>query len=162
MPESTRKIIFYGLLVLLVLGVIYYYLPGSEKFEVESAQEQVEVPPIYDRKTGSVVTGSEFLGVPEKVDPAWGATYGEVDKLDDGGNGMFGLNYAMCSKSCCSPQYPPQGFNLDEDVVVDKMKGDFVPSQYMCNNAWQDSGCVCMDKKENNFLAARGGNCPRS
>ena len=161
MPESTSRIMLYGVLALVVLAFVYYYITGGQE-SFESNKEQVQVPPIYDRLTGSVVTGSEFLGVPDEVQPAWGASFGEVDKLADGGNGMFGLNYAMCSKSCCSPQYPPQGFELDKDVVVDQMKGDFVPSQYACNNAWQDSGCVCMSKKENNFLASRGGNCPGS
>ena len=159
MPESTQRIMLYGVLALAVLTLIYYLIsePKSERFT--SNDQQVNVPPIYDRLTGSIVTGSEFVGVPDEVAPAWGASFGEVDKLDDGGNGMFGLNYAMCSKSCCGPQYPPQGFKLDKDVVVDKMKGEFVGSQYVCNNAWQDSGCVCMTKKENNFLVSRGGNC---
>jgi len=39
------------------------------------------------------------------------------------------------------------------------MKGEFVPSPYSCNNAWQDSGCVCMTKNQKDFLASRGGNC---
>ena len=157
----TGKRILYGVIALLVLALAYYLITnGNERFT--SNEQEIKVPPIYDRLTGSVVTGSQFLGVPDEVAPAWGASFGEVDKLDDGGNGMFGLNYAMCSKSCCSPQYPPQGFELDKDVVVDDMKGDFVPSQYVCNNAWQDSGCVCMSKKENNFLAGRGGNCSRT
>ena len=167
MPESTGKtqstgrIMLYGIVAVLVLALVYYLIssPNSESFT--SNEQEVKVPPIYDRLTGSVVTGSEFLGVPDEVAPAWGTSFGEVDKLQDGGNGMFGLNYAMCSKSCCSPQYPPQGFELDKDVVVDELKDNFVPSQYVCNNAWQDSGCVCMTKKENGFLSSRGGNCQR-
>jgi len=158
-PEATSTRIFWGIIALIVLGIIYYLMSSSSEL-FESNGKSVEVPPIYDRLTGSIVTGGEFLGVPEKIDPAWGATYGEVDKLDDGNNGMYGLNYAMCSKACCSPQYPPP-FEVDKDVVTDKMKGEFVPSQYMCNNAWQDSGCVCMTKNENNFLSSRGGNCTK-
>lgn len=154
-PEATTTRIIWGIIALIVLGIIYYLMSSSTEY-----LEDKDVPPIYDRGTASIITGSEFLGVPEHIDPAWGATYGEVDKLDDGNNGMYGLNYAMCSKSCCSPQYPPP-FEVDKDVVVDKMKGEFVPSQYMCNNAWQDSGCVCMTKNENNFLSSRGGNCTK-
>ena len=78
-----------------------------------------------------------------------------------GNDGIYGLNYAMCSKSCCSPQYPTP-FNQDTDVVVDKMKGEFAPNSYKCNNAWQDSGCLCMTNNQKDFLTSRGGNCGAS
>jgi hypothetical protein len=150
----------YGILAFLVLVVVYYLItvPKEENFESSEKQTEVKIPALYNRETGQVVSGSEFLGVPDEVATAWGASYGTNENLDDGSDGIYGLNYSMCSKSCCSPQYPPP-FELDKDVVVDKMKGDFVPSSYNCNNAWQDSGCVCMTKNQNDFLSSRGGNC---
>ena len=150
----------YGILAFLVLVLVYYLItvPSEENFESSEKQTEVMIPALYDRETGKIVSGSEFLGVPDEVATAWGASYGINENLDDGNDGIYGLNYSMCSKSCCSPQYPPP-FEVDKDVVVDKMKGDFVPSPYSCNNAWQDSGCVCMTKNQKGFLSSRGGNC---
>jgi hypothetical protein len=151
----------YGILAFLVLLIVYYLITvpsDKENFEAATKQTEVKIPALYDRESGQVVSGSEFLGVPDEVATAWGASYGTNENLDDGNDGVYGLNYAMCSKSCCSPQYPPP-FEVDKDVVVDKMKGEFVPSPYACNNAWQDSGCVCMTKNQKDFLSSRGGNC---
>jgi hypothetical protein len=149
----------YGVIAFIVLVIVYYLLSDPrENFESSSQSAEVKVPALYNRETGQVVSGSDFLGVPDEVATAWGASYGTNDKLDDGNDGIYGLNYAMCSKSCCGPQYPPP-FEVDKDVVVDKMKGDFVPNSYKCNNAWQDSGCVCMTKNQKDFLSSRGGNC---
>lgn len=151
----------YGILALVVLVIVYYLITvPKESFEsfANDGVNEVKVPALYNRETGQMVYGSEFLGVPDEVATAWGASFGTNENLDDGNNGIYGLNYSMCSKSCCSPQYPPP-FALDKDVVVDKMKGEFIPSPYNCNNAWQDSGCVCMTKNQQDFLSSRGGNC---
>ena len=149
--------IIYGILALVVLVIVYMLISEpSEQFETTTGAE-VKVPALYNRETGQIVSGSEFLGVPDEVAPAWGASYGDVDKLDDGGDGLYGLNYSLCSKSCCSPQYPTP-FPMDKDVVMEKLKGSFVPNSYKCNNGWQDSGCVCMTGKQRDFLSERGGN----
>lgn len=148
----------YGLLAFIVLIIVYYLISVPKESFESSENNEVQVPALYNRETGQIVSGSEFLGVPDEVATAWGASYGTNEKLDDGNNGIYGLNYAMCSKSCCSTQYPPP-FPLDKDVVIDKIKSEFVPSSYNCNNAWQDSGCVCMTKNQKDFLSSRGGNC---
>ncbi len=83
--------------------------------------------------------------------------YGETDILDDGGKGNFGLNFNMCSKACCSQQYPPP-FSITPDDFVLRSGQEFVPSSYTCNNGWQDSGCLCMTKDQALFLNRRGGN----
>ena len=171
---SDKKQIFtYGIIAFVVLVIIYYFMTGSENFvgvspgssgsrSPMSNQDLMQIPALYNRRTGDVVTGSEFLGVPDEIASAWGAKFGENDNLNAGGptsDGSEGLNYNMCSKSCCSAQYPPP-FPLDDDVVVAQMKkdGKFVPTSYSCNNAWQDSGCVCMTPKQHDFLASRGNN----
>jgi hypothetical protein len=78
-----------------------------------------------------------------------------IDKLDDGSDGDMGLLYAPCSMNCCSPQYPPP-FKLSKDKHIDMDK--YVPTSYKCNNAWNNSGCVCMTKEQRDFIASRGGN----
>lgn len=77
--------------------------------------------------------------------------------LDDGANGEMGLHNNLCSKSCCSDQYPTP-FKLNPDKSVCENKGEFVPNNIMCNNAYQDSGCLCLTKKQAKFLGNRGGN----
>lgn len=170
------------LMIVLAMAVVYMVIRRSEffgedetkvTFDKEGSQKQFDasesrqeelptIPMLYDRNTGIVTAASEFVGLPDEIIPAWSdsdvvANYGKVDKLDDGYNGAMGLNYNMCSKSCCSPQYPPP-FAVDKDVMVEKHKGEFVPNNYMCNNAWNDSGCVCMTQKQHDYIQGRGNN----
>ena len=165
------------IVVLLIIVIIYLSVKVGEKFEtvyqpsvlqVDNTQTKygdVAVPTrLYDRRTGVVTDASQFVTLPNEIIPAWGLeqdeslnNYGLVDKLDDGNDGLMGLNYNMCSKSCCSKQYPTP-FTQDVDVVAESMSDKFTPSQYTCNNAWQDTGCVCMTKNQKSFLASRGNN----
>lgn len=77
--------------------------------------------------------------------------------LDDGSGGKMSIQHNLCSKSCCSEQYPTP-FKLKYDGNVCANKNKYVPSQIMCNNAYQDSGCLCMTKDQAKFLNNRGGN----
>ena len=147
----------YGIIAFIVLVLVYWLISTPVENFGATPANQITVPALYNRETGQIISGSDFLGVPNEIATAWGASYGDNDNLDDGDNGIMGLNYSMCSKSCCSVQYPPP-FELDKDVVIDKLQGDFVPNSYQCNNAWQDSGCLCMTKNQQDFLSDRGGN----
>lgn len=93
-----------------------------------------------------------------------------VNKPMDFNNASFGDNYfidvgevgtslsnAMCSKSCCSPQYPLP-FSLPTDKMVCNSGEKYVSSGITCNNGWQDTGCLCMTEDQANFLATRGKN----
>ena len=173
--STTKKIV----VVVIILIVFYFvfkkseHLDGTEKVEITNKpnnnQDATELkqpepkhsPVLYDRKTGIVTAASEFVGLPDEILPAWGsesvANYGQIDRLDDGYNGAMGLNYNMCSQSCCSPQYPPP-FALAEDKMVEKHKDKFVPNNYVFNNAWNDTGCVFMTKKQHEYIGSRGGN----
>jgi hypothetical protein len=138
--------------------------PNNKQDATEFKQEDSVIHPrVYDRITGQITDASEFIGLPEKIYPANGenivSNYGVVDKLDDGYNGEMGLNYNMCSKSCCSPQYPTP-FELESDEQVNKMKDKFVLNNYACNNAWNNAGCVCMTQEQHKYLSSRGGNAP--
>jgi len=166
-------------IVLIVIAIVYLIYKRSETLDAGSKivftnkpnnnldatqlkqQEIPAVPLLYNRDTGIVTAASEFIGLPDEILPAWGsesvANYGKIDRLDDGYNGSMGLNYNMCSKSCCGPQYPPP-FNLEEDEMVNKFKDKFVPNNYSCNNAWNNTGCVCMTEKQRDYIQSRGGN----
>lgn len=73
-------------------------------------------------------------------------SYGEMDILDDDNNKIIGFNYNMCSKSCCTSQYPTP-FKLLNDPLLCSSNKEFIPSSYTCNNGWQDSGCLCLTKE---------------
>jgi len=77
--------------------------------------------------------------------------------LDDGAGGELGIQYNLCSKSCCSDQWPTP-FKQKFDPYVCGNKDKFVPSNIYCNNSFQDSGCLCMTKDQAKFLYNRGGN----
>lgn len=77
--------------------------------------------------------------------------------LDDGSAGLTGLHTNLCSKACCSSQYPLP-FDLKYDSAVCANKDNFVPNNIMCSNAWQDSGCLCLTKDQAKNLYNRGGN----
>ena len=115
----------------------------------------------YYNNIGTIMTGQEFTGTNIKI--------GENDEtiqysapknsytLDDGMDGSFLLHNNLCSKSCCSEQYPVP-FKLQYDKYVCQNKNEFIPSSYICNNSMQDSGCLCMTKKQGSFIYNRGGN----
>lgn len=77
--------------------------------------------------------------------------------LDDGANGEMSVQHNLCSKSCCSEQWPTP-FKQKHDPNVCANKDEYVPSNIMCNNSYQDSGCMCLTKKQGRFLYNRGGN----
>ena len=126
----------------------------------EGKQEDIQIKPsIYDAGSGTIMSGPEY--VPSQYMSPWYQTYtGDLKNhylLDDGEGGNAGLQFNMCSKSCCSEQYPLP-FKMPVDSAVCNSKSEFVPTNYTCNNAWQDSGCVCMTKHQADFLGSRGGN----
>jgi len=77
--------------------------------------------------------------------------------IDDGANGEMSIQHNLCSKSCCSEQWPTP-FKQKYDPFVCKNKDQFIPSNIFCNNSFQDSGCLCLNKKQAQFLYNRGGN----
>jgi hypothetical protein len=58
---------------------------------------------------------------------------------------------ARCSADCCDNQWPPP-FNTDSDVYG----GDFIKSGYTCNNADDNTGCLCMTSEMRDVLSNRG------
>ena len=77
--------------------------------------------------------------------------------LDDGAQGEMSLQNNLCSKSCCGPQWPVP-FKQSKDPYVCANKQKFVGSNMFCNNNFQDSGCLCLEKDQALFLYNRGGN----
>ncbi len=135
-------------------------VPKESSHATEYKQEDTYVKPqIFDAGSGTIMSGPEFI--PSQYLSPWYQAYtGNLKNyylLDDGAGGSAGLQFNMCSKACCSEQYPLP-FKMPVDSAVCANKDNFVPNNYMCNNAWEDSGCVCMTKEQADLIGSRGGN----
>lgn len=137
----------------LILYMVYCGLKGKkESFaEIDSEEEEME------ESISTYSEEEEDVKAPDM--PPISVIPPDSYLLDDGGNGETGLHTNICSKACCSAQYPPP-FNLKHDPYICKNKDKFVPNNMMCNNSWQDSGCLCLTKKQAAHLINRGGNIP--
>jgi hypothetical protein len=156
MDKST--IVLLVLLAVLALYLLYPVSSSSENFVNEG--NNVSDPKSYEPNLNREIDESSFVGLPDKLVSPWANNpneYGKVDVLDDGMSGNAGLNFNMCSKSCCSPQYSPP-FPMGSDPLICNSNDEFVSSSYKCNNGWQDSGCLCMTKEQALFMNKRGNN----
>jgi hypothetical protein len=156
--------------IILALWVVMYHLytkpspKTTESFNGEEVHsELVNVPasntPVVNPETSSIMNGPGFelgdvSGAQENIPSSIPSNY---YFLDDGANGEMSIQHNLCSKSCCSEQWPTP-FKQKNDPYVCSNKDDFVPSNIMCNNTFQDSGCLCLSKKQGSFLYNRGGN----
>lgn len=141
--------------IVLALILLYNVYPDffSQMLNTLSIQKAEGFEQVQHSQKSSVDV-DEDLNIPVRIN---NATYGDNYFLDDGQNGEMGLHSTMCSKSCCSPQYPTP-FSIPVDQMVCESGDDYIPSNYTCNNGWQDTGCLCMTKEQATFLASRGGN----
>lgn len=155
--------------VILIIWMIYYrnkhvegleIVPGFKEHSTEGTPENIQISPTdMDSEKHIIQSGPEYSPNP-LMSPWYQAYTGNQQNyylLDDGESGTAGLHFNQCSKSCCSDQYPLP-FKMPAETSVCNNKDAFVPNDYTCNNAWQDSGCVCMTKDQSNFLGSRGGN----
>jgi hypothetical protein len=150
-----------GLIVLLLALVYFMTSSKKEGFSEEGAiiENTTSLPSKYfDPRTGELKEGDGF------IDPILGD--GSVNRagvpatyyyLDDGAEGRMSVQHNLCSRSCCASQYPTPHPIESDPYVLDNVQ-NFVPSNMMCNNAFQDAGCMCLTKEQGEFFQARGGN----
>lgn len=99
--------------------------------------------PKKDPQTGMLVEGpgfevGELEGASQPSLPNIPANY---YYLDDGAGGEMSIQNNLCSKSCCSEQWPTP-FKMKYDPYVCQNKSEFVPSNTMCSNSFQDAGLI--------------------
>jgi hypothetical protein len=158
-----KEILKLAIIVAIVGIVVWQLFYSQEGFVIKNNELNANSvsafnPMLYEKDLSLLTSASDFVGLPDVVIPAWGSNsvnYGTTDTLLAQGMGNAGLEFNMCSKSCCSPQYPVP-FSIDTDPLV--CGKEFQPSPYTCNNGWQDSGCVCLTKEQSNLLGSRGNN----
>jgi hypothetical protein len=115
--------------------------------------------PHVNPKTGMLMDGPGFErgdveGVTQEVMSMIPSNY---YFLSDGANGEMSIQHNLCSKSCCSSQWPTP-FKQKYDPYVCQNKDQFVPSNVFCSNTFQDSGCLCLTKAQSQFISNRGLN----
>lgn len=181
----NKKNLFIFLIVVLIIIVFFWILSSfmfrqasikiaTENFSGEQVQTEQQIPiknapaeekvdqnnPYINPKTGILVDGPGYetgpvVGTSEH--DAFATIPSNYYFLDDGAGGEMSIQHNLCSKSCCSAQWPTP-FKMDYDPYVCQNADKFVPSDMMCNNTFQDAGCLCLTKQQAEFLYRRGGN----
>lgn len=115
--------------------------------------------PYVDPKAGTTLDGPGFEKgeVEDSYQESPNGIPSNYYFLDDGADGEMSIQHNLCSKSCCGAQYPTP-HKLKHDPYVCQNKDKFTPSNIYCNNSFNDSGCLCLSKKQASFLYNRGGN----
>lgn len=170
MSLNNNQLCFIILSIIAVLIIWFLYIKSvkipKETFQQNAKQDVLsneqlnkKNPPFVDTQVGTLMDGPGFekpsmdtlIKKPSVKLPS------NYYFLDDGANGEFSIQHNLCSKSCCSEQWPTP-FKQKYDPYVCNNKDKFVPSNYFCNNTFQDSGCLCLTKSQASFLYNRGGN----
>lgn len=167
MDTKTMSFILIVVVIVVFIWVVYpivqkYISPvlGKESFDNKNISMPASVQkPDVDPSVGSLVTGPGFetTDYARIYQPAGSSIPSNYYFLDDGDGGDMSIQYNLCSKSCCSPQWPTP-FKLKYDPYVCANKDKFVPSRIFCNNSFQDAGCLCLTKDQARFIYNRGGN----
>ena len=134
---------------------------GEQEHHIEGELKPIQgQSPFVDPKTGALMDGPGFEkgdvdGMESLVSTSIPANY---YYLDDGAGGEMSVQNNLCSPSCCSDSQWPTPFKQKFDPYVCNNKDQFVPSRMFCNSAFQSAGCMCLTKKQGEFLYSRGKN----
>ena len=134
--------------------------PVAEQPSGAAPEEMInQESPYVDPQTGMVIDGPGFEKGDDKdvYTPVPSQIPSNYYFLDDGAQGTLKIENNLCSPSCCSEQWPTP-FKQKYDPYVCQNKDKFIPSRIFCNNSFQDSGCLCLTKKQGRHLYNRGGN----
>lgn len=151
---NKEALTMFVLVVVAVVVFVWFVFPqvkamtgehfnGSEEHAMEEVpvpqegqQEMVEEEqsPYVNPATGMMMDGpgferGEVEGAPETPTSVPSNYY----FLDDGAGGEMSIQHNLCSKSCCSSQWPTP-FKQKYDPYVCNNKSDFVPSRMFCQN----------------------------
>lgn len=162
------------IVVVIALGYMYYN-SGNEHFDNEASLGYVpnskvvnDNVPLIDPKTSTIMDGPGFER--SEGDNVQGMDAPTIPQsipsnyyfLQDGsGNNGLSIMNNMCSKSCCSAQWPLP-FRLEDNKYICANKDKFVPTNYTCMDSFNNVGCSCIDKNQFRHLETRGTNAPWS
>jgi len=151
-----------------------YAVDNSNPIDYSQVDLDIIQPPNYDAYSNLIEGGSLFIPQPVYYDTqGQEVQLGKINGTSDTnvierknggieyeqmqGIGDNGMNFNQCSPACCSDQWPVP-FKIPVDKMTCGSQDEFVPTSYMCDNGWQNAGCLCMKKDQNDFLVSRGFN----
>lgn len=167
------KLLFIVVLVVFIIWLLYSLFTHnnpSESFKSIKSNNNVisNNPIVYDQKkisiipsscdddTGIIQSGSKFIHQDHYFTP-WGTVIAaDGSSTNDSLNSDYTMSFKKCNSSCCSDQWPVP-FKINDDLLCNS-EDEFVPTSYYCNDGFQNSGCLCMTKKQSDFLNSRGLN----
>jgi hypothetical protein len=104
--------------------------------DVKSDDKPIPKGPYVDSQTGSLIDGPGFDK--GEIDDVYREPSSSIPSnyyfLDDGASGEMSIQHNLCSRSCCSEQWPTP-FKKKFDPYVCQNKDKFIPSNIMCNNS---------------------------
>lgn len=71
-------------------------------------------------------------------------------------NMIKGIDTKLCSTQCCKHVQWPVPFNTNNPNIDSKLFKDYIGTNLTCNNGPTGGGCVCVDKKDYDYLSNRG------
>jgi hypothetical protein len=136
------------ILLVIVLIAIYYFLTHLNERIINIPNENKE-----DFESNNLSN----VEVPVKINNAEYGIYESAAKEDQINKSLdndLDFKFNLCSKSCCTPQYPLP-FSIPIDKMTCESEEELYPSNYTCNNSWQDTGCLCLTKSQTEFLGSK-------
>lgn len=68
------------------------------------------------------------------------------------------IDQNICSTQCCKHIQWPLPFNTTDPNVDPNLFKDYIGSNLSCNNGSTGGGCVCVNKKDYEYLSKNGNN----
>lgn len=130
----------------------------------EGQQEKLNILPKFVDKLSSSVQDAVKM-IPQETETSWQDIYMNekndnsfmISLGDDPKKNYGSMRFTDRSPACCASTFPVP-FKIPVDKEIMKNAGDYVPSPYMGNNNWSNSGCACVRKEDAQALFHRGGN----
>jgi len=66
------------------------------------------------------------------------------------------IDQNVCSTQCCKHTQWPTPFNTKDPNIDPKLFENYIGSNFSCNNGHTGGGCLCIDKKDYDYLSNHG------
>jgi hypothetical protein len=73
-------------------------------------------------------------------------------------NNIRKLDQNICSKQCCKHTQWPIPFNTNDPNIDKNLFKDYIGTNLSCNNGPTGGGCLCVNKKDYEYLSSHGQN----
>ncbi len=135
--------------IVLVILILYLYPITQQNIDNFQVDTQTDMSDYFVPQPKIINAQGELVSIVPDKNP-------EIQSINDEKvNPGFLLN--KCSKACCMSQWPLP-FKMPVEKEVCDGNDNFVTSNYFCNNANSDAGCLCMTKDQKNVIETRGHN----